>query len=236
MAAAHPTSLRVLGHVGDCRPCSVGIWRQPSELARCLGLHAVVWPNIMVTSPEGCPTALRGGHVPPPSPNWTVLWGRVTRSHRGRPDVAFGLMWVLFSHPQFPMGPGSDGPMGGMGGMEPHHMNGSLGERPASPRGFQTLGEKWKGGAGQEGAGAAGAPSTRLFSFCPHATGSGDIDGLPKVSELLGSCVSPLLSPGLGWGRERGRRGHVPAPWCSGDAGTCSPPPRFVFCRILQTT
>ncbi|KAJ7423936.1 Single-stranded DNA-binding protein 3 [Willisornis vidua] len=28
---------------------------------------------------------------------------------------------------QFPMGPGSDGPMGGMGGMEPHHMNGSLG-------------------------------------------------------------------------------------------------------------
>uniref|UniRef100_A0A4W3I722 Single stranded DNA binding protein 2 n=1 Tax=Callorhinchus milii TaxID=7868 RepID=A0A4W3I722_CALMI len=27
----------------------------------------------------------------------------------------------------FPMGPGSDGPIGAMGGMEPHHMNGSLG-------------------------------------------------------------------------------------------------------------
>ncbi|XP_041914564.1 single-stranded DNA-binding protein 2 isoform X3 [Alosa pseudoharengus] len=27
----------------------------------------------------------------------------------------------------FPMGPGGDGPMGGMAGMEPHHMNGSLG-------------------------------------------------------------------------------------------------------------
>ncbi|KAM4641440.1 single-stranded DNA-binding protein 3 isoform 3-T3 [Discoglossus pictus] len=27
----------------------------------------------------------------------------------------------------FSMGPGSDGPMGGLGGMEPHHMNGSLG-------------------------------------------------------------------------------------------------------------
>ncbi|KAM5300192.1 single-stranded DNA-binding protein 2 isoform 21-T21 [Ctenodactylus gundi] len=27
----------------------------------------------------------------------------------------------------FPMGPGSDGPMGGLGGMESHHMNGSLG-------------------------------------------------------------------------------------------------------------
>ncbi|XP_074077465.1 single-stranded DNA-binding protein 3 isoform X2 [Macrotis lagotis] len=31
------------------------------------------------------------------------------------------------SRSNFPMGPGSDGPMGGMSGMEPHHMNGSLG-------------------------------------------------------------------------------------------------------------
>ncbi|MGH0118524.1 UNVERIFIED_CONTAM: hypothetical protein FKN15_015202 [Acipenser sinensis] len=29
---------------------------------------------------------------------------------------------------EFPMGPGPDGPMGGMGAMEPHHMNGSLGD------------------------------------------------------------------------------------------------------------
>lgn len=29
---------------------------------------------------------------------------------------------------QFPMGPGSDGPMGGLGGMDSHHMNGSLGK------------------------------------------------------------------------------------------------------------
>uniref|UniRef100_A0A3B5LM22 Single stranded DNA binding protein 3b n=1 Tax=Xiphophorus couchianus TaxID=32473 RepID=A0A3B5LM22_9TELE len=28
---------------------------------------------------------------------------------------------------RFPMGPGSDGPLGAMAGMEPHHMNGSLG-------------------------------------------------------------------------------------------------------------
>uniref|UniRef100_A0A2R8Z5Z5 Single stranded DNA binding protein 3 n=1 Tax=Pan paniscus TaxID=9597 RepID=A0A2R8Z5Z5_PANPA len=46
----------------------------------------------------------------------------------GPPVVA-----ALQEHPlcpvpsNFPMGPGSDGPMGGMGGMEPHHMNGSLG-------------------------------------------------------------------------------------------------------------
>uniref|UniRef100_A0A8C1XZL5 Single stranded DNA binding protein 4 n=1 Tax=Cyprinus carpio TaxID=7962 RepID=A0A8C1XZL5_CYPCA len=32
------------------------------------------------------------------------------------------------NRPNFPMGPGPDGPMGGMGSMEPHHMNGSLGE------------------------------------------------------------------------------------------------------------
>lgn len=30
---------------------------------------------------------------------------------------------------QFPMGPGSDGPLGAMAGMEPHHMNGSLGNK-----------------------------------------------------------------------------------------------------------
>ncbi|NWT80585.1 SSBP2 protein, partial [Lanius ludovicianus] len=28
---------------------------------------------------------------------------------------------------QFPLGPGSDGPMSGLGGMDSHHMNGSLG-------------------------------------------------------------------------------------------------------------
>lgn len=31
------------------------------------------------------------------------------------------------NRPNFPMGPGGEGPMGGMAGMEPHHMNGSLG-------------------------------------------------------------------------------------------------------------
>uniref|UniRef100_A0A8C3AL82 Single stranded DNA binding protein 2a n=1 Tax=Cyclopterus lumpus TaxID=8103 RepID=A0A8C3AL82_CYCLU len=31
------------------------------------------------------------------------------------------------SRPNFPMGSGGDGPLGGMAGMEPHHMNGSLG-------------------------------------------------------------------------------------------------------------
>ncbi|KAK9408430.1 Single-stranded DNA-binding protein 2-like, partial [Crotalus adamanteus] len=31
------------------------------------------------------------------------------------------------NRPNFPMGPGSDGPMGGLSGMDSHHMNGSLG-------------------------------------------------------------------------------------------------------------
>lgn len=34
--------------------------------------------------------------------------------------------------PQFPMGAGGDGPLGGMAGMEPHHMNGSLGTGTSS--------------------------------------------------------------------------------------------------------
>lgn len=133
------------------------------------------------------------------------------------------------------MGPGSDGPMGGMGGMEPHHMNGSLGERPRGGlwlrepgRAFAPQG-RWQsipvpapvpgsapsldqclkqslwleirrgvwGGAGQGGAGAIAACSIRLFFCVPPCAGSGDIDGLPKVSELQSGCVGP---PFLGTG------------------------------------
>uniref|UniRef100_A0A4W3H3R4 Single stranded DNA binding protein 4 n=1 Tax=Callorhinchus milii TaxID=7868 RepID=A0A4W3H3R4_CALMI len=37
------------------------------------------------------------------------------------------------NRPGFPMGPGGEGPMGGMPGMEPHHMNGTLGMSPLPP-------------------------------------------------------------------------------------------------------
>lgn len=175
VAAAHPTSLRVLGHVGDCRPCSLGIWREPLVLARCLGLHTMVWPNIMVTSPEGCPAALGGGHVPLPSPNWTVLQGRVTQICRGRPDVAFRLTWALFSHPQFPMGPGSDGPMGGMGGMEPHHMNGSLGEcclrAPRAPAASRPWGKSGREERGRREPGLRVRLQQGFFPFVPTPQG-----------------------------------------------------------------
>ncbi|KAG8132442.1 hypothetical protein E2320_010286 [Naja naja] len=67
------------------------------------------------------------------------------------------------SRSNFPMGPGSDGPMGGMGGMEPHHMNGSLVSESS-----------------REGAEAV---ATRLGHYSSAVQeGSGDIDGLPKNS------------------------------------------------------
>lgn len=47
------------------------------------------------------------------------------------------------------MGPGSDGPMGGMGGMEPHHMNGSLGERHLRAPGAPAASGPW-GKSGRE--------------------------------------------------------------------------------------
>ena len=66
-----------------------------------------------------------------PAPEWWLRKGWSPGAPGAVADdfgADFGL--VAFFLPQFPMGPGSDGPMGGMGGMEPHHMNGSLGERP----------------------------------------------------------------------------------------------------------
>ncbi len=43
-------------------------------------------------------------------------------------SVYNNVIWACVCVWQFPIGPGGDGPMGGMGGMEPHHMNGSLGK------------------------------------------------------------------------------------------------------------
>lgn len=53
------------------------------------------------------------------------LWDvKVTASRA----VAIALSSSSLCSTQFPMGAGGDGPLGGMAGMEPHHMNGSLGE------------------------------------------------------------------------------------------------------------
>lgn len=44
----------------------------------------------------------------------------------GRPEPHAALC------PQFPLGPGPEGPMASMSAMEPHHVNGSLGEWPGA--------------------------------------------------------------------------------------------------------
>uniref|UniRef100_A0A3Q1HH44 Uncharacterized protein n=1 Tax=Anabas testudineus TaxID=64144 RepID=A0A3Q1HH44_ANATE len=45
----------------------------------------------------------------------------------GTPIMPSPAVHALFFLYQFPLGPGSEGPLGAMAGMEPHHMNGSLG-------------------------------------------------------------------------------------------------------------
>uniref|UniRef100_A0A2I2YRW7 Uncharacterized protein n=1 Tax=Gorilla gorilla gorilla TaxID=9595 RepID=A0A2I2YRW7_GORGO len=66
-----------------------------------------------------CPGLTWARELADPGPILTVLTQFHTPPHHLVP------MWD--SRSNFPMGPGLDGPMGGMGGMEPHHMNGSLG-------------------------------------------------------------------------------------------------------------
>uniref|UniRef100_A0A7N8YRQ6 Single stranded DNA binding protein 3b n=1 Tax=Mastacembelus armatus TaxID=205130 RepID=A0A7N8YRQ6_9TELE len=59
---------------------------------------------------------------PNPSNTNSVSNNTHTHSHTER-NAVLAILFLL----QFPMGPGSDGPLGAMAGMEPHHMNGSLG-------------------------------------------------------------------------------------------------------------
>uniref|UniRef100_A0A8C1QM16 Single stranded DNA binding protein 4 n=1 Tax=Cyprinus carpio TaxID=7962 RepID=A0A8C1QM16_CYPCA len=73
-----------------------------------------------------------GGRGPWPNPNANSI----AYSSSSPGNYVVSCTHKILSHPlsvlcvflQFPMGPGPDGPMGGMGSMEPHHMNGSLGE------------------------------------------------------------------------------------------------------------
>lgn len=82
---------------------------------------------------------------------------------------------------QFPMGPGPDGPMGGMGSMEPHHMNGSLGERATMPSSSTS---------GTRCISCIEAPPGECVVSCSYFfvflffVGSGDMDGLPKVNNF----------------------------------------------------
>lgn len=74
-------------------------------------------------------------------------------------------------HFQFPMGPGSDGPLGAMAGMEPHHMNGSLGNKPRKL--VHLLLKRITNN------------SFKLKKCYIILTGSGDMDGMNKVNLVV---------------------------------------------------
>ncbi|XP_078420678.1 single-stranded DNA-binding protein 2 isoform X8 [Cetorhinus maximus] len=90
------------------------------------------WPNPPNANSIPYSSASPGNYVGPPGgggPPGTPIMpspGDSTNSS----DNMYTMMNAVppgASRSNFPMGPGSDGPIGAMGGMEPHHMNGSLG-------------------------------------------------------------------------------------------------------------
>ncbi|XP_072372301.1 single-stranded DNA-binding protein 2 isoform X3 [Scyliorhinus torazame] len=90
------------------------------------------WPNPSNANSIPYSSASPGNYVGPPGgggPPGTPIMpspGDSTNSS----DNMYTMMNAVppgASRSNFPMGPGSDGPIGAMGGMEPHHMNGSLG-------------------------------------------------------------------------------------------------------------
>ncbi|KAF4021763.1 hypothetical protein G4228_013774 [Cervus hanglu yarkandensis] len=91
------------------------------------------------------------------------------------------------SRSNFPMGPGSDGPMGGMGGMEPHHMNGSLGSGDID-------------GLPKAGKGAGPGPALgRVSDQAPLMMGQGE-EGDEEEAWLQLRPVEPLPSQCCGSG------------------------------------
>ncbi|KAG9488039.1 hypothetical protein GDO78_007700, partial [Eleutherodactylus coqui] len=77
-------------------------------------------------------SASPGNYVGPPGgggpPGTPIMPSPADSTNSG--DNMYTLMNAVppgANRPNFPMGPGSDGPMSGLGGMEPHHINGSLG-------------------------------------------------------------------------------------------------------------
>uniref|UniRef100_A0A8C4PAZ5 Single stranded DNA binding protein 2 n=1 Tax=Dromaius novaehollandiae TaxID=8790 RepID=A0A8C4PAZ5_DRONO len=78
------------------------------------------WPN-----PTNANSGPPGGGGPPGTP---IMPSPADSTNSG--DNMYTLMNAVPpgpNRPNFPMGPGSDGPMSGLGGMDSHHMNGSLG-------------------------------------------------------------------------------------------------------------
>ncbi|XP_056143650.1 single-stranded DNA-binding protein 2 isoform X1 [Lampris incognitus] len=90
------------------------------------------WPNPPNTSSIPYSSASPGSYVGPPGgggpPGTPIMPSPADSTNSG--DNMYTMINTVppgGSRPNFPMGPGGDGPLGGMAGMEPHHMNGSLG-------------------------------------------------------------------------------------------------------------
>ncbi|XP_053888523.1 single-stranded DNA-binding protein 2 isoform X2 [Malaclemys terrapin pileata] len=90
------------------------------------------WPNPTNANSIPYSSASPGNYVGPPGgggpPGTPIMPSPADSTNSG--DNMYTLMNAVPPGPNrsnFPMGPGSDGPMGGLGGMESHHMNGSLG-------------------------------------------------------------------------------------------------------------
>ncbi|XP_062369785.1 single-stranded DNA-binding protein 2 isoform X20 [Cinclus cinclus] len=86
-------------------------------------------PMQRMTPPRGMvplgPQGPPGGGGPPGTP---IMPSPADSTNSG--DNMYTLMNAVPpgpNRPNFPLGPGSDGPMSGLGGMDSHHMNGSLG-------------------------------------------------------------------------------------------------------------
>ncbi|XP_064867720.1 single-stranded DNA-binding protein 2-like isoform X2 [Oncorhynchus nerka] len=90
------------------------------------------WPNPQNANSIPYSSASPGSYVGPPGgggpPGTPIMPSPADSTNSG--DNIYTMINTVppgGNRPNFPMGAGADGPMGGMAGMEPHHMNGSLG-------------------------------------------------------------------------------------------------------------
>uniref|UniRef100_H2M1N5 Single stranded DNA binding protein 2a n=1 Tax=Oryzias latipes TaxID=8090 RepID=H2M1N5_ORYLA len=90
------------------------------------------WPNPPNSNSTPYSSTSPGSYVGPPGgggpPGTPIMPSPADSTNSG--DNMYTMINTVpagGSRQNFPMGAGSDGPLGGMAGMEPHHMNGSLG-------------------------------------------------------------------------------------------------------------
>uniref|UniRef100_A0A3B4WMW4 Single stranded DNA binding protein 2a n=1 Tax=Seriola lalandi dorsalis TaxID=1841481 RepID=A0A3B4WMW4_SERLL len=90
------------------------------------------WPNPPNSNSTPYSSASPGSYVGPPGgggpPGTPIMPSPADSTNSG--DNMYTMINTVppgGSRPNFPMSAGGDGPLGGMAGMEPHHMNGSLG-------------------------------------------------------------------------------------------------------------